>query len=184
MTAERPRTNLGADLLGPLVLALGVVVVWGASVLAGTWYARREQSARLTGGVVTQFQRAATQLLSARARGELAEPKRMSRAEASSWAYWETVARESGLSADSFAIEPSYTEPEPGTGGPVVLSTLVTMESVTLKQLLTFLAQVTEERPYVGISSVEATKATAYLWDASIETFLYFEEVEEDSQSP
>jgi hypothetical protein len=108
----------------------------------------------------------------------------MSRAEASSWAYWETVARKSDLSADSFAIEPSYTEPEPGVGGPVLLSTLVTMESVTLEQLLTFLSHITEERPYVGISSVEATKATAYLWDASIETFLYFEELKEGPQSP
>ena len=121
MTAERPRTDRGATLLGALLLALGVVAVWGAGALTGAWYARWEQSARLKGGAVTQMQRVAKQLLSARARGEVVEPKRMSRAEASSWAYWETVARKSGLSADSFTIEPSYTEPETGTGGPVLL---------------------------------------------------------------
>jgi len=184
MTAERPPTDRGVTLLGPLLLALGVVVVWGAGALTGTWYTRWERSARLAAGAATQMQRAATQLLSARARGEVAEPKRMSRAEASSWAYWETVARKSGLSSDSFTIEPSYVEPEAGTGGPVLLSTLVTMESVTLKQLLTFLSRITEERPYVGISSVEATKVKGRLWDASIETFLYFEEVKGGARSP
>ena len=184
MTAERPRTDLGATLLGPLLLALGVLVVWGAGALPGTWYARWAQSARVAGGAVTQMQGAACQLLSARARGELAEPTLMSRAEASSWAYWETVAGKSGVPTDSFTIEPSYTEPETGTGGPVLLSTSVTMESVTLEQLLTFLSHITGERPYVGISSVEATKVKSHLWDASIETFLYFEEVKEGSQSP
>jgi len=183
MTAEPLRTDPRATPVGPFSLAVGVVVVWGAAVLAGAQYARWERSARRTAFEVTQVQTPARQLLSARARGQSMEPRSMSRAEASSWAYWETAARESGLSADSFTIEPSYTEPEPGTGGPVLLSTVVTVESVTLKQLLTFLARITEQRPYVSISSVEATKATGYLWDASVETFLYFREVEERSRS-
>ncbi len=99
----------------------------------------------------------------------------MSRAEADSWAYWEGVARQSRISTDNVSIDPSFTEPPEGAAGPTLLTTSVHLSGVTLEQLMAFLYYMTEERPYVGISSVDAGNAKAGGWDATVASFVYFE---------
>ena len=86
------------------------------------------------------------------------------------------MARQSRISTDSFTIDPSFTEPAQGVTAPTLLTVAVHLNPVTLQQLVAFLFYMTEERPYVGISSVEATKTASGAWDATVESFIYFEE--------
>jgi hypothetical protein len=163
-----------AFLVRAAVLAGCAGVLWAAGAAAGVRAADLRAQAAAAGVQAQRTADLARQLAAARARGG-ASVQRMSRAEADSWAYWESVARQSRISTDSFTIEPSFTEPVEGAAGPTLLTTTVRLNAVTLQQLLAFLFYMTEERPYVGISSVEAAKAKSGGWDGTVESFVYFE---------
>ncbi len=156
------------------VLAGCAAVLWAAGLVAGARAADLRGRAASAAAQAQGTAGLARQLLAARARGG-ARVQRMSRAEADSWAYWESVARQSHISTDNLAIDPSFTEPPEGTAGPTLLTTSVHLSGVTLQQLLAFLYYMTEERPYVGISSVDAENAKSGGWDATVASFVYFE---------
>jgi hypothetical protein len=157
------------------VLAGCAAVLWLAGMSAGARAERLRTQAGAAGADVQHGADLARQLLAAQARGG-ATVQRMPRSEANSWAYWESVARQSRISTDSFTIEPSFTEPAQGAAGPTLLTITVHLNAVTLRQLVDFLFYMTKERSYVGISSVDAGRAASGAWDATVESFIYFEE--------
>jgi hypothetical protein len=162
-------------LMRAAVLAGCAAVVWVAGVTAGAQADRLQRQAGAARADVQQSVDLARRLLAARARGGVSV-QRMPRSEANSWAYWESVARQSRIPTDSFTIEPSFTEPAQGATGPTLLAITVHLNAVTLRQLVAFLFYMTQERPYVGISSVDAGKGATGAWDATVESFIYFEE--------
>lgn len=157
------------------VLAACAVALWVAGVLAGARASELRRQAVKACGEAEQVVALARQLASARAQGG-ARVQRMSRSEANSWAYWESVARLSRVSTDTYDIDPSFAEPAGGAVGATLLTTTVRLSPMTLQQLFAFLFTMTEQRPYVGIESVEAIRTTSGSWDATIESFVYFEE--------
>ncbi|MFO8007002.1 MAG: hypothetical protein R6V05_04620 [Candidatus Brocadiia bacterium] len=166
------------------LLAVCAALVWALCLGAYLWGARAADRASAAAGRAQLLAEAAEQLLAARAEGGGVEVRRMSRTEAASWAYWETVAERSGLPTDRFTIEPSFDEPEPGSGEPVLLSTQVTIEDAPLRQVLAFVHHITEERPYVSVSLLEADRESPTRWDATVETFLYFTEPAQPPSGP
>ncbi len=166
------------------VLAVCAALVWSLGLGAHLWGARLAQRASGEARRAELLGEGAGLLLAARAEGGGVEVRSMSRAEAASWAFWETVAGRSGLPTDSFSIEPSFDEPEPGSGEPVLLCTTVTIEDASLRQVLAFVHHITEQRSYVAVSLVEADRERPAAWDATIETFLYFTEPKRPATPP
>ncbi len=156
------------------VLAGCAAALWAAGLVAAARAADLRDQARAAALRVKETAVPARRLAEARSSGG-ARVQRMARSEADSWAYWESVARQSGISTDSLSIDPSFTEPPEGAAGPTLLTTSVHLSGVTLRQLLAFLYHMTEERPYVGISSVDAANAKSGGWDATVASFVYFE---------
>ena len=157
------------------VLAGCAAVLWVAGIAAGARAERLRAEAGAAGSQVQHGVELAKQLLAAQERGGTTV-QRMPRSEANSWAYWEGVARKSRISTDSVSIEPSFTEPAAGASGPTLLTITVHLSAVSLRQLVDFLFYMTQERAYVGISSVDAGRNATGSWDATVESFIYFEE--------
>jgi len=157
------------------LLAACAAVLWVGGLLAGARASDLGALAASARGEVQQVAMLARKLAAARAQGGV-RVQRMARSEANSWAYWEAVARLSRVPTDAYGIDPSFAEPAEGAGGPTLLTTSVRLSGVTLRQLLAFLFYMTEQRPYVGIASVDATKTPRGAWEATIESFVYFEE--------
>jgi len=151
-----------------------VVVVWASVFAVGRWQAAREAAADAARVQAEAFYRAARQLGQARAEGKGMTVASMSRTEAGSWAYWESVARRSGIGTKQFDIRPSMVR-DPGEG-PGLLATTVSLESVSLRQVLALLHHMKAARPAINVSSVEATRASGTAWNALIQAFLYFVE--------
>ncbi|MFO7956008.1 MAG: hypothetical protein R6X33_02790 [Candidatus Brocadiia bacterium] len=164
----------GGVLTRAVVLIAVLVVVWGAGGMLAVQARSRRQAADEARRTAERLKELADQLVAARAEGPGIQVQQMSRAEADSWAYWETVARKSGISAERLSIDPEFDEPEGEE--PILLSTTVEIDPVPLEQVLSFLYHMTEERPYVGISSARAVRQRNERWEATVEAFLYFEE--------
>ena len=159
-----------------LVMVACAVAIWVATLETGRWDSQSKAEAADLAQRVRQVREAAQPLLALRASGQTVQVQRMSRAEAGSWAYWETVARKSGIPTASFNINPSIKEPAAGSAQPALLQTTVSMESITMRQFLAALHYMTAERPYVGISAVQANRVGEGLWSGTVECFILFNE--------
>ncbi len=164
----------GNALTRAVVLVAAGALVWGA----GGWLALRARDSRLAAEQAAHAAETvgslADELQAARSRGPRIQVRRMSRAEADSWAYWETVAGNSGISTDQISIDPEFEEDE--SRGPTLLTTTVEIRPVPLEQAFSFLRHITEERPYVGISSVMGVRRRDDRWEMTVQAFLYFQE--------
>jgi len=167
-------SRTGSALTRAVALVALIGVVWGAGAILAVQARDRQGAADEARRTAERLKELADQLVAARAEGPGIQVQQMSRAEADSWAYWETVARKSGISAERLSIDPEFEEPE--GGGPILLSTTVEIQSGPLEQVFSFLYHMTQERPYVGISSAQAVRQRNDRWEATVEAFLYFQE--------
>ncbi len=168
--ARRPRTTT-------LVLAACAVAVWCLGIALHGWCERTEARAVRAQKMAWELHRAAVPLAQARRQG--ATIPRLSRAEAGSWAYWETVARASGVPMASVQITPAFTATE--RAGIVLLETRVALDAVSLEQLLTFIYNARAGHVPLRFASVDAAGAGRDDWDATLAAYLYFEEAGADA---
>jgi hypothetical protein len=160
---------------GALVPLCGcTLVVCLAALVAAQWCSGQLEAAERARREAHLFGTAARQLAEARARGQAVTVARMPRTEAGSWAHWEAVAGRSGIPVEQLDIEPSFSIPS--EGGPSLLTTTVSFESVSLRQLMAALQHMRSDRLPLCISSVEAARAAGGRWTGLVQTFLYFVE--------